>query len=275
MHSKTNKSKHRLISLMTAMVIVSVGATGILAGCGESDSTPDETKVVTETQIVTNVVEVTGTTDENGSTVSSENSSQKSDEIKNSEGSNSKSSESSSGSKSGSSKADSKTTSTNKENSSKTESSSKAESKPSSNSHKPVTDSNACSIDGSKFAVGDTVTCVYNLTSPEKLVNFQAYIKYDSKYLTVKSAELEGLASSSSIVNSKAKDRINFNGSNISRGYDYTKGGSFLTVTYEVKAAGATTTSFVWEVATGFSSDKAYVSGNKAAGGLKISKEFY
>ena len=268
MHSKTNKSKHRLISLMTAMVIVSVGATGILAGCGESDSTPDETKVVTETQIVTNVVEVTGTTNENGSTVSSENSSQKSDENKNSEGSNSKSSESSSVSKSSSSKSESKTTSTNKE------SSSKAESKPSSNSHKPVTDSNACSIDGSKFAVGDTVTCVYNLTSPEKLIDFQGYIKYDSKYLTVKSAELEGLASSSSIVNPKAKDRINFNGSNISRGYDYTKGGSFLTVTYEVKAAGATTTSFVWEVATGFSSDKAYVNGNKADG-LKISKEFY
>ncbi|MGN1433369.1 MAG: cohesin domain-containing protein, partial [Ruminococcus sp.] len=143
----------------------------------------------------------------------------------------------------------------------------------SSNTHKPVTDSNACTLDGNKFAVGDTVTCVYKLYAPEVLENYQGYISYDTKYLSVKSAKLDGPAKSSGFLNYNLNGKIKFNGSNISTGYDYTNTGSFIVVNYEIKAAGSTTPKFVWEVATG-ESEKAYVENNKAVNGLKLTKEY-
>ena len=71
----------------------------------------------------------------------------------------------------------------------------------------------------------------------------------------------------------KTDGEIKFNGSNISSGYDYENGGEFLTVTYEALATGSTTTTFEWEVATGMSG-KSYVTDNKPASGLKISKTY-
>ena len=128
-------------------------------------------------------------------------------------------------------------------------------------------------LDGNKFAVGDTVTCVYKLTSPEKLENYQAEISYDTKYLSVKSAYLDGSADSGGLLNYNLNGKIKFNGSNISKGYNYTKEDNFVVVNYEIKATGSTTPTFTWIVATGVSG-KAYVKDNKATGGLKIAKEY-
>ena len=114
---------------------------------------------------------------------------------------------------------------------------------------------------------------MYDLTAPEKLENYQANILYDSKYLEATDAVLEGSAASGSIINYKLDGEIKFNGSYPFKGYDYTKGGNFLTVTYKVKAAGSTAPEFEWVVATGVSG-KAYVSDGKATGGMKIEPSY-
>ena len=114
---------------------------------------------------------------------------------------------------------------------------------------------------------------MYKLTSPEKLENYQAEISYDTKYLSVKSAYLDGSADSGGLLNYNLNGKIKFNGSNISKGYNYTKEDNFVVVNYEIKATGSTTPTFTWIVATGVSG-KAYVKDNKATGGLKITKEY-
>lgn len=265
-----NKSK-RIFTIVSAALIV-ISAASALTGCGESDGQTDETKIIQETQVVTKIVDGTAEADENGNAVSDGNT----DKAVSSNGKNNSGSSKTNSSDSQSEKSESsKNNGSDKPNSapSKQESSASSSRPSSSNSHGEITNSNACSIDGNKYAVGDTVTCVYKLTSPETLENYQAYIKYDSKYLSVKSAFLESPANSGGILNFKLKGKVNFNGSNISSGYDYTESGKFVTVNYVVKQAGATSTSVNWQVATGVSG-KAYVVNDKPVNGLKIEKEF-
>lgn len=294
MHNgKAKKSKQILTIALASLIVLSATSAAVMSGCGENSESTNETKAVTETELVTVVVDETYATDAKGNTVSAE--SKGSDTSSNGNG-NSKNNESSSsqktnnsGSSAGSSaggnnsnnSSSSKSNSSNNNNnnynnsnsSGNNSSSSNKTNKPSSNTHKPVTDSNVCTLDGNKFAVGDTVTCVYKLTSPEKLENYQAEISYDTKYLSVKSAYLDGSADSGGLLNYNLNGKIKFNGSNISKGYNYTKEDNFVVVNYEIKATGSTTPSFKWIVATGVSG-KAYVKDNKATGGLKITKEY-
>lgn len=294
MHNgKAKKSKQILTIALASLIVLSATSAAVMSGCGENSESTNETKTVTETELVTVVVDETYATDAKGNTVSAE--SKGSDTSSNGNG-NSKNNESSSsqktnnsGSSAGSSaggnnsnnSSSSKSNSSNNNNnnynnsnsSGNNSSSSNKTNKPSSNTHKPVTDSNVCTLDGNKFAVGDTVTCVYKLTSPEKLENYQAEISYDTKYLSVKSAYLDGSADSGGLLNYNLNGKIKFNGSNISKGYNYTKEDNFVVVNYEIKATGSTTPSFKWIVATGVSG-KAYVKDNKATGGLKITKEY-
>lgn len=296
------KSKHILTVTLAAMIVLSTAVASVMSGCGKNTDSTGETIVVSETQIVTNVVEETYATDKNGETIvsnESSNSDSKADDngnssansesgnnasgetSKTSSNSNSQSSNSSDKSdtsktsnNSGSNKTQSSNTSSEKSESSKSESNNNSNSSNSSggsstNNNKSTT----LSIDGNKFSKGSTVTCVYKLKSPEALENYQASIKYNSKYLKVKSAKLSEAARGGAILNFKLDGEIKFNGSNISSGYEYEKAGEFLTVTYEVLATGSTTTKFEWEVATGMSG-KAYVTDNKAASGLKISKTY-
>ncbi|MGN0448909.1 MAG: cohesin domain-containing protein [Ruminococcus sp.] len=292
MHNgKSKKSKQILTIALASLIVLSATSAAVMSGCGENSESTNETKTVTETELVTVVVDETYATDAKGNTVSAE--SKGSDTSSNGNG-NSQNNESSSSQKtnnSGSSanssaggnnsnnSSSSKSNSSNNNNnnnsnsSGNNSSSSSKTNKPSSNTHKPVTDSNVCTLDGNKFAVGDTVTCVYKLTSPEKLENYQAEISYDTKYLSVKSAYLDGPADSGGLLNYNLNGKIKFNGSNISKGYNYTKEDNFVVVNYEIKATGSTTPTFTWIVATGVSG-KAYVKDNKATGGLKIAKEY-
>lgn len=313
MHNgKTKKSKHFLTIALASLIVLSSASAAVMSGCGENSESTDETKTVSETQLVTVVVDETTATDASGNTVSAvntgsntssnassneknENSSSQntnnSGSSANSSSSNSNSNNSASlnnsrnsnnnsnnsnNSNSNNSNNNSNSNNNNNSNSSNNNSSSSSSNKnnsSSSNTHKPVTDSNYCTLDGHKYAVGDTVTCVYKLTSPEKLENYQAEISYNTKYLSVKSAYLDGPADSGGLLNYNLNGKIKFNGSNISKGYNYTKEDNFVVVNYEIKAAGSTTPSFNWEVATGVSG-KAYVTNNKPASGLKITKEY-
>ena len=283
MHNgKTKKTKHILTIALASIIVLSATSAAVMSGCGESSESTNETRTVTETELVTVVVDGTTATDANGNAVSAENTDSQtssdgsnsgeknessSSEKTNNSGSSSSSANSSSGNSNSSSSASSNSSSkTNSSSSSKTNSAS-------SNTHKPVTNSNACTLDGHKFAVGDTVTCVYKLTAPEKLENYQAYITYDTKYLSVKSAYLDGPADSGGLLNYNLNGKIKFNGSNITKGYNYTKEDNFVVVNYEIKASGSTTPKFNWEVATGVSK-KAYVIDNKPSSGLKITIEY-
>ncbi len=295
-YKKSKKSKHILTVVLASLVVLTVTSAAVMTGCGENSESTNETKVVTETELVTVAVDVTNATDANGNTVSAENVNSKTSSNENggnsSNGSannnnsgnssnknNNNNSNNTSNKNSNSNNTASKNNSSNNSsnnnnnNGNSANNSNNNNNSESSNIHKPVTDSNYCNLDGHKYAVGDTVTCVYKLSSPEVLENYQAYISYDTKYLSVKSARLDGPAKSGGLLNFKLNGKIKFNGSNISSGYDYTDKDNFVIVNYVIKATGSTTPSFKWEVATG-ESKKAYVSNNKPANGLKITKEY-
>ena len=290
MHNgKGKKSKQILTIALASLIVLSAASAAVMSGCGESSESTNETKTVTETELVTVVVDETYATDAKGNTIpaenkgsdtssngNSQNSANSSSQKTNNSGSSANSSAGGSNSNNSASSNSNSGNNNNNNNSNSSGNNSSSSSKtntPSSNTHKPVTDSNACTLDGNKFAVGDTVTCVYKLTSPEKLENYQAEISYDTKYLSVKSAYLDGSADSGGLLNYNLNGKIKFNGSNISKGYNYTKEDNFVVVNYEIKATGSTTPTFTWIVATGVSG-KAYVKDNKATGGLKIAKEY-
>lgn len=292
MHNgKTNKSKHILTVALASLIVLTATSAAVMSGCGESSESTNETKTVTETELVTVVVDGTYATDASGNTVTAENTgsqtssngnSSEKNENSSSQNANNSGGSSANSSSGGNSSNNSASSNSGNSNNNKGNNSSSANnsssgnsgsSSASSNTHKPVTDSNACTLDGHKFAVGDTVTCVYKLYAPEVLENYQGYISYDTKYLSVKSAKLDGPAKSSGLLNYKLNGKIKFNGSNIATGYDYTDTGSFIVVNYEIKAAGSTAPKFVWEVATG-ESEKAYVENNKAVNGLKLTTEY-
>lgn len=286
MHNGTGKkSKHILTIALASLIALSATSAAVMSGCGENSESTNETKTISETELVTVVVDETYATDAKGNTIPAEskgsdtssnaNGNSKKDESSSSQKTNNSgsSANSSAGGSNSNNSSSSKSNNNNNSSGNNSSSSSNKTSKPSSNTHKPVTDSNACTLDGNKFAVGDTVTCVYKLTSPEKLENYQAEISYDTKYLSVKSAYLDGPAESGGLLNYNLKGKVKFNGSNITKGYNYTKEDNFVVVNYEIKASGSTTPSFTWIVATGVS-EKAYVKDNKATDGLKITTEY-
>ncbi len=276
------KSKHILIICMSAILVFSAATASIMSGCGENSDNTKETEVITETQVVTNIVDATYATDSEGNTVAQQSQNQNSNSNNQSSSSKGDSSgnsgsSSNSSSNSNSDKQNSSAANNNSGNNNNTgnnnNSNNNSGNSSSSNTHKPVTELNACYIDGEKFAEGDTVTCVYKLTTPEKLENYQATISYDTKYLSVKSAYLADKAALGGILNYKLDGEIKFNGSSISNGYDYTKGGDFVVVNYEIKSKGKTTTTFDLEVATGFSG-KFYAKNDKPSNGLKLTKSY-
>lgn len=286
MHNGTGKkSKHILTIALASLIALSATSAAVMSGCGENSESTNETKTISETELVTVVVDETYATDAKGNTIPAEskgsdtssnaNGNSKKDESSSSQKTNNSgsSANSSAGGSNSNNSSSSKSNNNNNSSGNNSSSSSNKTSKPSSNTHKPVTDSNACTLDGNKFAVGDTVTCVYKLTSPEKLENYQAEISYDTKYLSVKSAYLDGPAESGGLLNYNLKGKVKFNGSNITKGYNYTKEDNFVVVNYEIKASGSTTPTFTWIVATGVS-EKAYVKDNKATDGLKITTEY-
>lgn len=303
-HMKNKKSKHLLIIALASLIAVSTAAASVMTGCGENSEETSATKTIVETSVVTRVNEEPNPTDENGNEISVDNISSNNSKNKtnngssanggssgsnsangNSSGSNSSNSgngNSSNGNSGGGNSSNGNSGGSNSSNGNSGNSNSangnSSNSGSGSNHAGNGSSSKVCTLDGKKYNVGDTVTCVFYLTTPKVLENYQATIRYDSKYLKVQSARLNAPASYGGILNFKLSNRIEFNGTNISSGFDYTKGGEFLTVTYEIVSAGSTTTNVEWVVATELSTTSkhgvSYVKDGKAANGMKLTKKY-
>ncbi len=96
---------------------------------------------------------------------------------------------------------------------------------------------NVCKINGTNCKVGDTITVALNMKTPKVLINFQGHTDFDSSYLKFVDANISVNGSVINCVNNS----ILYNGSNISKGYDFTTTGTLYTATFKVKKAGTTT----------------------------------
>ncbi len=265
------KQKNYLIIALASLIAFSTMAASVMSGCGEKSESgnleaTNGTQVVT--QVETNIVTETIAVDKNGNPVkqndkqnnkgnNSSGSAVSNDKngtnSKNSSG-NSNNSASASGNKSSASNANNNSAGGSSSNNSKKpdNSSSNDDNNDNNNNEIPANADKTkyCTINGKNYLVGDTIVCKYKLTTPNKLENFEGRINYDSKYLKVTDAILEGPAKSgTNMLNYRNAGRINFNGINISRGFDYRNEDKFMTVKFRVLAPGETTFSLNWKVA--------------------------
>lgn len=253
------KNKFSRISL-AAVLAATIATVGLMAGCGSGASSSEaETKVVTETQIVTKVVNGV-LTDENGNpikdaqgntvtapagTPDTDKSSKTEKNESQASGSQSSAAQSSANQSSASQSSKSDSGSSDKQ-SSNSSGSDKSSSK---SSETPAKSSGDLKIGNQYFNVGDTVTCTYSLTCPKDFINFQATLNYDSSKLKATNAKMQGEAAGGAVVNHKLDGKVKFNGIKLG-GYDYSDGGAFMIVTYEVVGKGEVSPSISWEVVT-------------------------
>ena len=132
--------------------------------------------------------------------------------------------------------------------------------------------SNNLKLGGKECEVGDTVICTYYVTCPTKFINFQATLNYDSDKVNVEDAELSGSASSGSVINYDLDGKVKFNGIKLN-GYNYAKGGAFLTVTYKVLDSGSTDPKITWEIVTDASNNAMIVNGEPISD-FKVEAEY-
>ena len=314
MRNYGKKKNYCLIAALASLVAFSTMAASVMSGCGENSDEQKATEIVHETRIDTQIETKIETytevvTDAQGNTEYVKET--KAVPVNNNAGGNSKSgdsdnnSENSGGSSSGkksnsqqssvieksetskttnnsSSKTDSgKTNNNNKNNNNSNKNNNNSNKNNNSSSSKSDSsksdDSNSKSlkIGGKTFNVGDTIVCTYNLTTPAVLENYQATIKYDSSKLTCKSAKMSEPAKYGAMLNIKIAGEISLSGVNVGGGYDYTNGGAFMTVVYEVKGGGSTSPSYHWEVACSASDSKNLIDKKgKPASGFKLSSSY-
>ena len=315
MRNYGKKKNYSLIAALASLVAFSTMAASVMSGCGENSDEQKATKIVHETRIDTQIETKIETytevvTDAQGNTEYVKET--KAVPVNNNAGGNSKSGDSgnnsensggsSSGKKSNSQQSSviekSETSKTTNNSSSKTDSgkTNNNSNKNNNNSNKNNNNSNknnnssssksdssksddsnskSLKIGGKTFNVGDTIVCTYNLTTPAVLENYQATIKYDSSKLICKSAKMSEPAKYGAMLNIKIAGEISLSGVNIGDGYDYTNGGAFMTVVYEVKGGGSTSPSYHWEVACRASDSKNLIDKKgKPASGFKLSSSY-
>lgn len=90
-------------------------------------------------------------------------------------------------------------------------------------------------VNGVDCYVGDTITVALNIETPEVLMNFQGYTKYDDQYL-----EFVGVEANVNGLFNDHESCIYYNGSDINKGFDFTEKGTMYTATFKVKKAGST-----------------------------------
>lgn len=296
----SKKKNYCLIAALASLIAFSTMAASVMSGCGENSDEQKTTEIVHETRIDTQVETRIETytevvTDAQGNTEYVEETkavpvnSDKADSNGNSSDKSESSANNNKGSNNGNNNSNNNNNNTNSssnkgsnnQTSSKTErsessntnnNSSKTDSgKTNNNSSSSKTESKTLTIGGKKYNVGDTVVCTYELTTPAVLENYQATISYDSSKLSCLSAKMSEPAKNGAMLNKNLNGEIKTCGSNISDGYDYTKGGKFMTVTYVVKAGGSTSPKFNWEIACRASDSKNLISDSgKPASGFKL-----
>ena len=298
--NKKSSFKASLAAVLAALI----AATALMAGCGSQadsseDKTANETRVVTETQVVTKIVDGVYT-DENGNVIKDKNGqpvtavqtgtdadgnpvygNESAENNGSASGSGNSGSNSSAAGGSESKSSDSKSNggSGNSGNSggsgnsgSSDKSSGSSSSKSGGGSGSKGGSGSTLSIGGKTYNVGDKVTCTYQLTCKKLFVNFQALINYDGSCLKATNAYFEGQATSGSVLNYDLDSQIKFNGIKLS-GYNYTNGGNFFVVEYEVIGGGSTSPEFVWQIATD-NKDNALVKNGVADSSLQLTESY-
>ncbi|WP_444425399.1 cohesin domain-containing protein [Ruminococcus sp.] len=249
MNNSKHKAKRLSVALLIAVLAVSTSFASVMTGCGNKDESSSTASTVTSTASAAENTTVAN--DKSESELNTESSTQSSSSNSTSTANSSQTSEKSeSNGSSDSSKAESKSESSKNDASSKTSDNNSNNNSNNNSSDKENTDEKANENITLDLKKGQTITVTYSVKSTVVLTNYQAQITYDSSKLKVKSALLQKPATTNGIINAKIAGKINLNGSDITTGYDYTKGGEMVVVTFEATADGSSKVNWLWQSAS-------------------------
>ena len=249
MNNSKHKAKRLSVALLIAVLAVSTSFASVMTGCGKKDESSSTAATVTSTASAAENTTVAN--DKSESELNTESSTQSSSSNSTSTANSSQTSEKSeSNGSSDSSKTESKSESSKNDASSKTSDNNSNNNSNNNSSDKENTDEKANENITLDLKKGQTITVTYSVKSTVVLTNYQAQITYDSSKLKVKSALLQKPATTNGIINAKIAGKINLNGSDITTGYDYTKGGEMVVVTFEATADGSSKVNWLWQSAS-------------------------
>lgn len=250
MNNSNHKAKKFSVALLVALLAVSTSFASVMTGCGSKSESSAASATVADTSAA-NAKNTTVANDKSESEVTSESSNSQSSgsESKSESAQSSEKSESSGSSDSSKANSNSNNNSSNKasNNNSGNNSGNKSNNNSSDKNNSDEKSNEDVTLDLKK---GQTVTVTYSVKSTVVLTNYQAKITYDSSKLKVKTAQLQKPATSNGVINAKVAGQINFNGSDISMGYDYTKGGELVVVTFEATSDGSSKVDWLWQSAS-------------------------
>ncbi|MBD9047523.1 MAG: hypothetical protein EGR46_01045 [Ruminococcus sp.] len=250
MNNSNHKAKKFSVALLVALLAVSTSFASVMTGCGSKSESSAASATVADTSAA-NAENTTVANDKSESEVTSESSNSQSSgsESKSESAQSSEKSESSGSSDSSKANSNSNNNSSSKaaNNNSGNNSGNKSNNNSSDKNNSDEKSNEDVTLDLKK---GQTVTVTYSVKSTVVLTNYQAKITYDSSKLKVKSAQLQKPATTNGVINAKVAGQINFNGSDISMGYDYTKGGELVVVTFEATSDGSSKVDWLWQSAS-------------------------
>lgn len=253
MNNSKHKAKKLSVALLIAVLAVSTSFASVMTGCGNKDESSSTAATVTSTASAAENTTVANDKSESEVTSESSNSQSSGSESKSESAQSSEKSESSGSSDSSKANSNSnnnsssKAANNNSNNNSGNNSGNKSNNNSSDKNNSDEKSNEDVTLDLKK---GQTITVTYSVKSTVVLTNYQAQITYDSSKLKVKSALLQKPATTNGIINAKIAGKINLNGSDITTGYDYTKGGEMVVVTFEATADGSSKVNWLWQSAS-------------------------
>lgn len=253
MNNSKHKAKRLSVALLIAVLAVSTSFASVMTGCGNKDEGSSTAATVTSTASAAENTTVANDKSESEVTSESSNSQSSGSESKSESAQSSEKSESSGSSDSSKANSNSnnnsssKAANNNSNNNSGNNSGNKSNNNSSDKNNSDEKSNEDVTLDLKK---GQTITVTYSVKSTVVLTNYQAQITYDSSKLKVKSALLQKPATTNGIINAKIAGKINLNGSDITTGYDYTKGGEMVVVTFEATADGSSKVNWLWQSAS-------------------------
>lgn len=253
MNNSKHKAKGLSVALLIAVLAVSTSFASVMTGCGNKDESSSTAATVTSTASAAENTTVANDKSESEVTSESSNSQSSGSESKSESAQSSEKSESSGSSDSSKANSNSnnnsssKAANNNSNNNSGNNSGNKSNNNSSDKNNSDEKSNEDVTLDLKK---GQTITVTYSVKSTVVLTNYQAQITYDSSKLKVKSALLQKPATTNGIINAKIAGKINLNGSDITTGYDYTKGGEMVVVTFEATADGSSKVNWLWQSAS-------------------------
>lgn len=253
MNNSKHKAKRLSVALLIAVLAVSTSFASVMTGCGNKDESSSTAATVTSTASAAENTTVANDKSESEVTSESSNSQSSGSESKSESAQSSEKSESSGSSDSSKANSNSNNNSSSKaaNNNSNNNSGNNSDNKSNNNSSDKNNSDEKSNEDVTlDLKKGQTITVTYSVKSTVVLTNYQAQITYDSSKLKVKSALLQKPATTNGIINAKIAGKINLNGSDITTGYDYTKGGEMVVVTFEATADGSSKVNWLWQSAS-------------------------